>query len=73
MIEIELGKDRFHLNKEMESWCVENIGRNSPGNWVFANPDNWHERKWAMSSQFGNTTFYFRDEQDAILFSLRWK
>ena len=38
-----------------------------------SNPDDWDQgRKWAVSSQFGNTTFYFDDDRDATMFSLRW-
>ena len=70
MIEIEFGKERYHTNDDMVVWCRENIGS---GGWVFANPDDWEEgRKWAISSQFGNTTFYFNDDKDATMFTLRW-
>jgi hypothetical protein len=70
MIEIEFGKDRYHTNDAMIDWCRKNLG---VGGWVFSNPDDWDQgRKWAVSSQFGNTTFYFDDDRDATLFSLRW-
>jgi hypothetical protein len=71
MIQIEFGKDRYHTNDVMINWCRNNIS--GFGGWVFADPDDWDQgRKWAVSSQFGNTTFYFDDDRDATLFSLRW-
>jgi hypothetical protein len=70
MIEIEFGKDRYHTIRTMERWCVDNIG---VGGWVYSDPNDWDQgRKWAISSQFGNTTFYFADDQDATMFTLRW-
>ena len=71
MIEIEFGKDRYHTNDAMVDWCRKNI--DGFGGWVYANPGDWDEgRKWAISSQFGNTTFYFNDDRDATVFTLRW-
>jgi hypothetical protein len=70
MIEIVFEKDRYHTIGTMERWCRENIG---VGGWVYADPKDWEEeRKWAMSSAFGRTTFYFRDDEDATMFTLRW-
>lgn len=67
--EITFGKDRYHLHREMEAWCQDNVGE---GGW---NSDRlvWDEgRKWATSSMFGNTTFAFKNERDYIWFVLRW-
>ena len=70
MTQINFGKDRYHEIQDMESWCRDNIGA---GGWVYADPGDWAaERKWAMSSAFGNTTFYFRDASDATAFTLKW-
>jgi len=71
MIQIEFGKDRYHTNDVMINWCRKNI--DGFGGWVYADPGDWHEgRKWAVSSMFGNTTFYFNDDKDATMFTLRW-
>ena len=71
MIQIEFGKDRYHTIDVMINWCRNNIS--GFGGWVFADPDDWDQgRKWAISSQFGNTTFYFNDDKDATMFTLRW-
>jgi hypothetical protein len=69
MTQIELGKEKYHLNKDMELWCHQNIGF---GGWVYSDPNDWDQRHWAMSTMFGNTTFYFKNEIDAVQFSLRW-
>jgi hypothetical protein len=66
------GKDRYHLNGEMEQWCRENIGQ---GGWSYANPKTWegmNGKIWVMSSMFGNTKFSFKDPKHLTLFLLRW-
>jgi hypothetical protein len=71
MIEVVFEKDRYHTIGTMERWCAENIGL---GGWVYGDPDDWEEgkRKWAITSIFGRTTFYFKDDEDATMFTLRW-
>lgn len=69
---ITFGKDRYHLNGEMEQWCKEKIGE---GGWSYANPKTWegmHGKIWVMHSMFGNTTFAFKDSKDLTMFLLRW-
>jgi len=66
------GKDRYHLNGEMEQWCKENIGE---GGWSYSNLKTWegmHGKIWVMSSMFGNTKFSFKDPKHLTLFLLRW-
>ena len=67
--EIEFGKDRYHQLREMAEWLRQNIGA---GGWVHTDPDDWDERNWAMSSIFGNSVFYFKNQADATAFTLRW-
>lgn len=71
---IEFGKDRYHLQYDMERWCTEHINYNPPyKNWVASKPRTWEGMgSWCMSSMFGNTFFYFKNEKDAALFLLRW-
>ena len=70
MIEVVFEKDRYHNIRTMETWCRENIG---VGGWVYSDPKDWEEeRKWAITSIFGRTTFYFIDDKDATMFTLRW-
>ncbi len=75
MTEVEFGKDYYHLQGEMESWCNRNIGSNPPyRNWVSSKPGSWEGLgTWCMSSMFGNTFFYFKNEKDASAFILKWK
>lgn len=56
---VQFGKDRYHEIQDMAQWCQENIGagRYPP---------------WAVETRFGNTFFFFVNERDATLFSLRW-
>jgi hypothetical protein len=67
---VEFGKRYYHLNDDMKSWCVDNVG---PGGWTSVTPADWDVRNWAMFTMFGNTTFYFKNEHDATVFALRWK
>lgn len=67
MICIEFGKDRYHQQNDMILWCKDNIGS---GGWQV--PMALTDHKWKIESMFGSSFFYFRDEQDAVLFSLKW-
>lgn len=71
---VEFDKDMYHLQTAMERWCTENIGTNPLyKNWVFAEPKSWEGLgNWCMSSIFGNTFFYFKNEKDAMWFKLVW-
>lgn len=69
IVEIRFGKDRFHQNEEMGTWLNDHFG---PGKW-YKNAVVVHEDcLWSWESHFGNTSYYFRHERDAMLFSLRW-
>jgi len=67
MIEVKLDKDYYHLQADMERWCIENIG---PGMWGDLN--RMPDCVWAISSRFWLTTFYFRENKQASMFLLRW-
>lgn len=67
-MEITFQKDKYHLHKEIQSWCETNVGK---GTWFlseFENPDV----KWLVSMMFGNQTYTFKDESDALFFILKW-
>lgn len=64
-VEVHFGKDWYHRQNDMIAWCHENLG---DGGWL-ARPDN----SWAVECAFGNTFFKFKNEQDAVLFALKWK
>lgn len=69
---ITFGKDRYHQNYEMESWCREHIG---DGGWTYNSPATWAgmgNKIWVMHSMFGNTTFAFKESKDLTMFILRW-
>lgn len=69
-----LGREHYHLQRDMEQWCEQNIGKNkSNKNWVFNEPKSWEDLgDWCMSSMFGNTFFYFKRDEDAMMFALKW-
>jgi hypothetical protein len=69
---ITFGKERYHQNREMEQWCLENIGK---GGWTYNTPSTWegmNGKIWIMHSIFGRTTFAFKDARHLTLFALRW-
>ena len=69
---IQFGKRFYHLQRDMELWCRENIG---PGGWSYDSPTVWEglePKVWIMDSAFGTTTFTFKDEKKAAWFALRW-
>lgn len=66
MIEIRFDNTRYHQQREMRIWCEDNFG---DGRWgsIFEDTD-----RWMMDGAFGNTSVFFRDEEDANWFILRW-
>ena len=64
--EIVFGKDRYSQSKDMIDWCVEQFGEGH-----HYRPSDYRYR-WTIHQAFGNTHFYFLEESDAVLFSLRW-
>lgn len=55
----------YHLNRDMEQWCKENIGQGSWGG-------QYAGDTWSIASVFGNTTFKFINEEDYNRFKLTW-
>jgi hypothetical protein len=68
MITVQFGKDRYHQQNEMISWCHANVGQ---GGWRIPNSAHIGDH-WGVESCFGNTMFHFLDEKYATLFTLRW-
>ena len=70
MTEFTFNKEMYHLTSDMKRWCWEHVGAGGP---VYADPSDWEQgRKWAVSSIFGRTTFYFHHDHDATVFALKW-
>jgi hypothetical protein len=68
---ITFDNTRYHLNREMEQWCRDNIGE---GKWIGEIcPKDWTGMPdWTIHSMFGNTTFAFKNEKQYNWFTLRW-
>lgn len=69
---ITYGKEKYHLQGEMEKWCRDNIGN---GGWSYQTPKTWEgmgDKIWIIHSMFGNTTFAFKYPKHFTLFVLRW-
>jgi hypothetical protein len=68
---IVFGKDKYHLQGEMQAWCDQNVGQ---GLWIGEQyPKDWTDMPdWTIHSMFGNTTFAFKDARNYTLFTLRW-
>jgi len=58
MTEIKVGKQQYHLNREMSAWCYDHVGI---GGHVYSDPNDWDKR-----------TFIFKHDADATAFALRW-
>jgi hypothetical protein len=74
VITVELGKSYYHLQREMMAWCTEHIGKNpNYCDWAYSEPQNWEGLgNWCVTSMFGNTFFYFKEEKYKTAFVLRW-
>jgi hypothetical protein len=66
MTEFEFDKSQWHLQEEIRDWCRSNFG---PGMWC--NPKD-NTNTWGFDSDFGDTTYYFKQEHEASMFALRW-
>lgn len=69
MTELKLGREYYHLQREIMDWCYKNIGN---GDWADKGMMEDRNFKWGVSSMFGNTFLTFRDDRDASLFVLKW-
>lgn len=68
MVEIRLGYDKFHQQREIIEWCDQILG---PGKKVWYPPNEW-KTNWTWTTGFGSTFFFFRNPRDATIFTLRW-
>lgn len=61
------------LKKELWPICVSyhEYSESEIENWLNANVGSWKD-KWIAIYFSNSTDYYFRNEQDATLFSLRW-
>lgn len=70
MTQIKLDRNHYHKTHEIEDWLRKNIGR---GTWYAGELDHLNlNMKWTISQMFGYTTITFRDDKDAIMFTLKW-
>jgi len=72
VLDVVIGRNRYHLVTEIEKWCEEHIGN---GKWTYSPVDTWEGLEyvtWCVCSMFGRTTFSFKHEHDYEWFTLRW-
>ena len=72
IMEVQFSNRHYHLQGDMIEWCEKHIGKNPENNWVYADPGDWDNRIWCVSSMFGNTSFFFKNPVHATAFSLKW-
>jgi hypothetical protein len=60
----EFDRGQYHEIIPMIAWCREQFGHGG-----YVDDDG---NAWFVQQQFGYTWFRFRNEQDAVLFSLKW-
>ena len=53
---------------EQLRWCVENFGFKYAHHLIYYGDGNNSTSRW----QYNDTHIYFQNEEDAILFKLRW-
>ena len=53
--------------REMEHWCLEHFG--SVGEHIWGEKASEPAQRWYMN----NRKFWFRDEQDRLIFVMRWR
>lgn len=64
---VSFSKDRYHQQVEMINWCEQHCGE---GGWsAFSRNEN---ARWSVDGMFGHTHFFFKEEKDLVLFTMRW-
>jgi len=67
---VDLDRSYYSKQSEMYSWCLANFGSSVSGQTIQQLTDPQY--RWAYTTVFGYTHFEFRDDEDYILFVLRW-
>lgn len=68
MVKVRLDREYYQHYLEMINWCKDNISENF----------GWHKNlknnkyDWAIEMNFGYQTYTFKNDEDAVLFQLRW-
>jgi hypothetical protein len=60
--QVHLDKGRYHLIGEIKQWCLEHIGT---GGFIQGGT-------WCVFTAFGKSSWCFKNQEDAALFTLRW-
>jgi hypothetical protein len=64
---VSFGKDRYHQQEDMIRWCKTTLGKGGWGQSLVLG-----DNRWRVDSMFGSTHFWFKEERDYLLFTLRW-
>lgn len=64
---VSFGKDRYHQQEDMIRWCKTTLGKGGWGQSLVLG-----DNRWRVDCMFGNTHFWFKEERDYLLFTLRW-
>jgi hypothetical protein len=64
---ISFGKDRFHEQDAMIEWCKQHCGEG--GYHAFTKRE---DARWSVDRMFGHAHFFFKEEKDVVLFSMKW-
>ena len=75
VIQVNLGREYYIDQDKIFTWCSQNFGagfQNFGKGVRWKNDSEMMASRWSISINFGVQTYYFADEQDAILFSLKW-
>jgi len=63
--QIHFEKDRYHQIEDMVVWCVKQLGE---GGFYTSNKN----KRWALITAFGKSSWLFKNQDDATMFALRW-
>lgn len=62
--------------RECITWCKQNISTHGGyinDHQLLSGPDGWEAMgRWRVYDGWSATTFYFKNQEDAALFKLRW-
>ena len=66
---IMLDRSFYSIHDEIEQWCNDRFGERIE---VSKETGATYNPRWQRNMMFGHQTFTFRDNEDYLLFALRW-
>ena len=69
MIRVRFDRDCYHRNSEIVEWAEERFG---PFKYYVGEEELGDTPRWKFASMFGMSDYYFKHDEDSMMFILKW-